>query len=204
MSRMRISYASLVRNLDLGKVVVVLGDRGGERGAVAALGAVLDVLAEGRDVREAVRVAHALHAVAELAQLLEIRGGERDAQRVELLVAVLHEHRNQVLEVLRDGDAVVDFSHGGHYSLLSPPPSQGLSDADGSSAPRAPQSAPRRRRPSNEGSRRSAAWPRSGAARARACARGPAGIRGRVPGDSRARRACARPRRSRARGAAGA
>ena len=31
-------------------------------------------------------IADAFHAVAELAQLLEIRRGERDAQRVELLV----------------------------------------------------------------------------------------------------------------------
>src|SRR5687767_5976237 len=143
---MRICYPLLIGDLHLGEVVLVLADARLQRGAIAAARAILDVLADGRNAREAVRVTHAFHAVAKLAQLLEVRRRERDAQRVELLVTVLHENRNQVFEVLRDRDLVIIFSHGRDYSCPSCPSSQGLSDADEWSAQHAPRSAlPRRR-----------------------------------------------------------
>src|SRR5882672_12509817 len=77
---------SLICDLHLGEVVAVFAEHRLERGAVAAARAVLDVLAEVGDARETVGVADAFHAVAELAQLLEIPRGERDAQRFELLL----------------------------------------------------------------------------------------------------------------------
>src|SRR5262245_51084462 len=92
---------SLIADLDLGEEVAVGADRGVDRGAVAAARAVLDGLAEVGHAVKAVGGADALHAVAELAQLLEIRRGKGDAQGIELLAAVLHEDRDQVLQVLR-------------------------------------------------------------------------------------------------------
>ena len=50
--------------------------------------------------------------MAQLAQLLEVGGGERHAQRIELLVSIAHEHRDQVFQVLGDHDLVVFFVHG--------------------------------------------------------------------------------------------
>src|ERR1044071_2470149 len=73
---------SLIGDLYLAQEICVARDRRREQGAVAAARAVLDVLADVGDLREAVGVADALHAVAELSQLLEIGGRERDAQRV--------------------------------------------------------------------------------------------------------------------------
>src|SRR4051812_14899811 len=102
---------SLISDLYLGEEVRVARDRRLEQRAVAAARAVLDVLADVGNLREAVGVADAFHAVPELAQLLEIGRRERDAQRVELFLAVAHEHRDQVLEVLRHGDEVCLVYH---------------------------------------------------------------------------------------------
>src|SRR5262249_55525830 len=86
---------SLIHDLDAREVVGVLRDARLDRRPVRALGAVLDQLAERRDLVEAVGHADPFHAVAELAQLLHVAAGEGSAQRVELLGAVLHEGRDK-------------------------------------------------------------------------------------------------------------
>src|SRR5690349_18065788 len=122
MMRMRIARApsshaqrSFVRDLDLRQVVGVLGDARLEARAVAAARAVFYVLAERGDMIEDIGDPNPLHAVAQLAQLLEVRRSERDAQGVELLLAVGHEHRDEVLEIARYRDVIVGFVHAGHY-----------------------------------------------------------------------------------------
>src|SRR5438105_3723017 len=114
-ARCAASAMSLIRDLQLRQVVAVSCDVRFQRGLVAAARAVLDVLAEQRYLLEAVGIAHAAHAVAELAQLLEIGRGERDAQRIELLLAVAQEHRDEILEVLGHLDFVIFLTHGRHY-----------------------------------------------------------------------------------------
>src|SRR5258706_13385631 len=94
---------SLIRDLDPREKLVVAHDRRLEKHAVAAARAVLDVLAEVGNLREAIRVADAFHAVPELAQRLEIGGGERDAQRVYLFLAVAHEDWDQGFESFGNG-----------------------------------------------------------------------------------------------------
>src|SRR5688572_18313687 len=95
---------SLICDFDLGQVVGIARDAGFQRGAVAAARTVLDLLADDRDAGEAVGIADAFHPVPELAQLLEIGRGERHAQGIDLLVAILEKHRNEVFEILRDDD----------------------------------------------------------------------------------------------------
>src|SRR5687768_5897948 len=124
---------SFIRDFDLGQVLRVFHDARRQGRAVAAVRALLDLLAEGRDQGKAVRVAHALHAVPELAQLLEIGCGERRAQAVDLLVAVAQEHRDQVLEIARD-DHFVDllvhlFIIEAGYLASAARAGQGLSDS---------------------------------------------------------------------------
>src|SRR5437016_13972752 len=65
------AHCSLKRDLHLRQIIPVLRDMCLERRPVAAERAVLDLLAEDRDVREAIRIADALHAMPELAQLPE-------------------------------------------------------------------------------------------------------------------------------------
>ncbi len=60
---------------------------------------------------EAVGIAHAFHAVAELAQLFHVAGAQRHAQCSEFLVAVRHERRDQVLEVLGDDNGNLLLAH---------------------------------------------------------------------------------------------
>src|SRR5260221_13252471 len=119
---------SLIRDLDPREKLLVAHDRRLEEHAIAAARAVLYVLAEVGDLREAIRVADALHAVPELAQLLEIGGGERDAQRVELFLAVAHEDRNQVFEIFGNGDEISLVIHRLHYRGRGSYPGQGLSN----------------------------------------------------------------------------
>ncbi len=73
----------------------------------AALGAVLDALADLRHRGKAVGITDPLHAMSELAQLLEIGRGECGTQGLELLLPVLEEHGDQVCEVFGDGDGEV-------------------------------------------------------------------------------------------------
>src|SRR6185295_5390982 len=120
---------SLIGDLDLGEELVVAGDGRLEQRAVAAARPVFDVFAEVRDLSEAVGIADALHAVAELAQLLEIGGGERDPQRIELFLAVAHEDRDQVFEILGNGDEIRLVVHFLHYRGRVLYPGQGLSNA---------------------------------------------------------------------------
>src|SRR6185369_11294039 len=102
---------SLIRDFDPGEEVGVACDALFEGRAVAAAGAVLDLLADGRDALEAVGVSHPLHPVAELPQLLEIGRGKRHPQGIDFLVAVLEEHGDQVFEVFGDDDFVAVFLH---------------------------------------------------------------------------------------------
>src|SRR5262245_38470311 len=92
--------ASFIDDLHPREVFGVLHEPRLEAGTVARLGAVLDDLAEVRDLFEAVGVAYALHAMPDLPELLEIACGERCLEGFELLAAVGHEGGNQVLEVL--------------------------------------------------------------------------------------------------------
>src|SRR5690606_21241545 len=94
--------SSLIGDLDLREIGGVGGDAFVEARAIAAARAVLDLAAERRDLLEAVGVAHALHAVAELAQALEVGRRHGGLQRLELLVPVVHEHGNEVFQVLVD------------------------------------------------------------------------------------------------------
>src|SRR5262245_12899592 len=102
---------SLIRDLHLRQEIGVTGNQRFERRPVAAARAVLHFLADVGDLRKAVGVADTLHAVSQLAQLVEVGGGERDAQRVEFLLAVAHEHRDQIFEVLGDGYEVTFCLH---------------------------------------------------------------------------------------------
>src|SRR3972149_2164290 len=106
---------SLIDDLHPREVVGVFGDARLEPGAVAGLRAVLDLLAERRHQLETVGLAHTLHAVAELAQLLHVARGKRRAQRFDFLGAVFHERRDQVLEVLGNGDG---NRLGGHETII--------------------------------------------------------------------------------------
>ena len=72
---------------------------------------ILDALAEVGHRLEAVGVADAAHAVAELAQLLEVGRGERHAQRFELLPAVAEERRDEVFQILGDLDLIGAVAH---------------------------------------------------------------------------------------------
>src|SRR5262252_5053781 len=87
---------SLIRDFDLRKVFGVALDARLERRAIAAARAILDFLADDRDAGEAVGIADALHAVSELAQLVEVRRRERRAQGIDFLVAVLEERRDEI------------------------------------------------------------------------------------------------------------
>src|SRR5919201_2126130 len=79
-ARCAASAMSLIRDLQLGQVLAVSRDMRFQRGLVAAARAVLDVLAEHRHLLEALGLAHAVHAVANLTELLEVRCGQGHAQ----------------------------------------------------------------------------------------------------------------------------
>src|SRR5205807_2226445 len=95
-SMIRMRIALLKRDLHLRQVIPVLRNMCLERRPVAAARPVLNLLAEDRDVREAIGIADALHAVPKLAQLLEVGRRQRELEGLQLLVAVAHESRDQV------------------------------------------------------------------------------------------------------------
>src|SRR5438477_8224901 len=120
---------SFIGDLDAGEVFAVLADARFQAGPIAAARAVLDVLADGRDVIEAIGDSDALHPVPQLAQLLEIGGGERHLERVVLLLPVAHEGRDQVLQVLGNLDCAELFVHGADYRRPGRDSRQALSDS---------------------------------------------------------------------------
>src|SRR5512147_2138679 len=124
----RAAAGSFIDDLHVREVVRVLADAGDDRRGVGRLGAVLDALADLGYLGEAVGVADALHAMAELAQLLEIGCGEGGAQGFDLFLAVLEEYRDQVGEVLRDRDGQGGSGHlVGDYRGFADAPPGGLS-----------------------------------------------------------------------------
>src|SRR5687768_496240 len=82
---------------------------------------------------EAVGIADTAPAVAELAQLLEIRGGARCARRVELLCGVAEERGNEIFEMLGDLGLVFCLTPGADYRVagfcLPVRRGQGLADS---------------------------------------------------------------------------
>src|SRR4051812_41746151 len=87
---------SFIDDLHPREIVGVLDDVGFDAGLVTSLGAILDLLAQVGDFFEAVGVADPFHAMAELAQLLEIARGHCCLQGVELLGSIFHERRNEI------------------------------------------------------------------------------------------------------------
>ncbi len=102
---------SLIDDFYAREIIGVLRDARFDARKIRGSGAVLELLAEHRYQFEAVGIAHALHAVAELAQLPHVACAECRAQCFEFLLAIGHERRDQILEVLGNGYGNCLFVH---------------------------------------------------------------------------------------------